>query len=116
MTRRSVATFVALLMPLTLVASAAARQGGIRMPDPRQMSGVPLPVGDLQPGTVSVRLIRGSLDKPIAGQTVTITGGSAPATGTTNDAGRVQLGGLQIGTRVKASAVVDGERLESQEF
>ena len=86
------------------------------MPDPRQMSGMPLPVGDLQPGTVSVRLIRGALDKPIAGQTVTITGGAAPLTGTTNDAGRVQISGLPIGARVKASAVIDGKRLESQEF
>jgi hypothetical protein len=116
MTRPPVATFVALLMPLTLVASAAAQPGGIQMPDPRQMSGVPLPVGDLQPGTVSVRLIRGSLDKPIPGQTVTISGGATPVTGTTNDAGRVQISGLPIGTRVKASAVIDGERLESQEF
>jgi len=34
----------------------------------------------------------------------------------TNDAGRAEFRGLQPGTRVKASAVVDGERLESQEF
>ena len=80
------------------------------------MSGVPLPVRDLQPGTVSVRLIRGSLDKPLPGQTVTITGGPAPLTGTTNEAGRAEIAGLAVGTRIKASAVIDGERLESEEF
>jgi hypothetical protein len=96
--------------------SVMAQPGGIQMPDPRQMSGVPLPVGDLQPGTVSVRLIRGALDKPLAGQTVTITGGPQPATGTTNEIGRAEFRGLAVGTRIKASAVIDGERLESQEF
>jgi hypothetical protein len=96
--------------------SMMAQPGGIQMPDPRQMSGVPLPVGDLQPGTISVRLIRGALDKPLAGQTVTITGGPQPATGTTNEMGRAEFGGLTVGTRIKASAVIDGERLESQEF
>jgi hypothetical protein len=93
-----------------------AQPGGIQMPDPRQMSGVPLPVADLQPGTVSVRLIRGALDKPIVGQTVTLTGGPQPATASTNEMGRAEFRGLAAGTRIKASATVDGERLESQEF
>src|SRR5262245_21113013 len=117
MTRQTVATFVALMAPVMLIVSAAAQpSGGMQMPDPRQMSGVPLPVRDLQPGTVSVRLIRGSLDKPISGQTVTITGGPAPVTGTTNEAGRAEFSGLAIGARIKASAMIGGERLESQEF
>lgn len=111
------ATFFTLLAQLALSGAVAAQPGGgVQMPDPKQMSGVPLPVNDLKPGTVSVRLIRGSLDKPISGQTVTITGGSTPATGTTNDVGRAEISGLVVGARIKASAVIDGERLESQEF
>ena len=117
MMRRPMATFVALIAPLMLFVPVAAQPpGGMQMPDPRQMSGVPLPVRDLQPGTVSVRLIRGSLDKPIPGQAVTITGGPAPVTTTTNDVGRAEFSGLSVGSRIKASVVIDGERLESQEF
>ena len=36
---------------------------------PRQMSGVPLPTADLPAGTMTVRVIQGSMDKPIAGIT-----------------------------------------------
>lgn len=117
MIRRVAATLIVMLVTLAVrVPVAAQPSGGVQMPDPRQMSGVPLPVRDLQPGTVSVRLIRGSLDKPLPGQTVTITGGPAPLTGTTNEAGRAEIAGLAVGTRIKASAVIDGERLESEEF
>ena len=38
------------------------------------MSGMPLPVPDLSPGSVSVRLIKGSLSNPLAGQTVELHG------------------------------------------
>jgi hypothetical protein len=86
------------------------------MPDARQMSGVPLPVGDLPPGTVTVRVVRGTITNVIAGQSVDLTGGSSPMSARTNDAGRAEFTGLTPGTRVKASATVDGERLESQEF
>jgi hypothetical protein len=112
--RRAVALLVVILVEALSVPAALAQSppGGVQMPDPRQMSGRPLPVGDLPAGTVSVRLIRGSLDKPIRGQSVSL----GSSTATTNDAGRAEFSGLQPGTRVKAVAVVDGERLESQEF
>ena len=32
---------------------------GAQMPDPKQMSGVPLPTGDIPAGTVTVRVVRG---------------------------------------------------------
>jgi hypothetical protein len=92
--------------------TAAAPQ----MPDARQMSGVPLPVGDLAPGTVTVRVVRGAMTNAIAGQVVELNGGSPPLSATTNGAGRAEFSGLTPGTRVKASAIVDGEKLESQEF
>ncbi|HSC27190.1 MAG TPA: carboxypeptidase-like regulatory domain-containing protein [Vicinamibacterales bacterium] len=86
------------------------------MPDARQMSGIPLPVADVESGTVIVRLVRGSLDNPIAGQTVELQGTSVPLTAKTDEAGRATFKGLAPGTRAKAVAAVGGERLESQEF
>jgi hypothetical protein len=86
------------------------------MPDVRQMSGVPLPVNDVALGTVTVRVIRGSLANVVAGQDVSLSVGGTTRTAKTNDAGRAEFSGLAPGTRVKATTVVDGERLESREF
>ena len=60
----------------------AAVRGG--MPDPKQMSGRPLPVGDLPVGTVTVRVVRGSMTNVVANQAVELTGAGAPLTATTN--------------------------------
>ena len=80
------------------------------------MSGVPLPVGDVANGTVTVRVIRGSLANVVAGQDVELSVAGVARTGKTNDAGRAEFSGLPPGARVKASTDLDGERLESQEF
>src|SRR5215210_1974586 len=85
------------------------------MPDPKQMSGVPLPTGDLPVGTITVRVIRGSLTSPILNQVVQIRGGTT-ASKTTNDSGRAEFSGLAPGTRIKAFTEVVGERVESQEI
>ncbi len=89
---------------------------GAQMPDARQMSGIPLPVADLPPGTITVRVVRGAMTNVIAGQIVELTGGPSPLSATTNDAGRAEFTGLGAGTRVKAVTTVDGQQLESQEF
>jgi len=47
-----------------------AQPGGFAMPDPKEMSGIPRPVDDLPNGTVSVRLIRGSLSNNLTGHAV----------------------------------------------
>ena len=98
---------------LAVLLSQAPFAGG-QMPDPKQMSGMPLPVPDVTVGTVTVRVIRGSLANPLKGQTVELSGASKTAT--TDEAGRATFTGRTPGTRVKASVVVDGERVESQEF
>jgi hypothetical protein len=87
-----------------------------QMPDPKQMSGVPLPVTDLQPGTVMVRVIRGALSNIVTGHPVELIVGERQLTAKTNDAGRAEFTGLKPGTRVKAVTTVDGERIESHEF
>jgi hypothetical protein len=100
-------------------AAAAGAQpfaGGAQMPDARQMSGVPLPMGDLPVGTVTVRVARGAITNPLPGVVVELTGAGATKSATTDDQGRATFPGLTPGTRVKASATVDGEKLDSQEF
>lgn len=86
------------------------------MPDPKQMSGIPRPVTDLPAGTVSVRLIRGDFSNNVTNHPVELHVGGRVETAKTDDAGRVEFRGLTPGATLKAVAVVDGERLESQEF
>ena len=86
------------------------------MPDPKDIAGVPLPVGDVPSGTVTVRVVRGSLANNLAGETVVLVVDGAPRRQTTAESGRAEFSALRPGARVKATAVVAGERLESQEF
>ncbi len=86
------------------------------MPDPKEIAGIPLPVGDVSPGTVTVRVIRGTLANNIPDQPVRLAIGDDVREQKTNAPGRAYFRGRRRGTRVTASAVVDGERLESQEF
>jgi hypothetical protein len=91
--------------------------GQFQMPDPKQMAGIPRPVDDLPTGSVSVRLIRGQLSNNIADHPVDLVFGNGRVlTVKTDEAGRAQFDKLPGGSPVKAIAVVDGERLESQEF
>jgi hypothetical protein len=86
------------------------------MPDPKQMSGIPRPVTDLPERTISVRVIRGDLSKNIPNQSVDLLVDGKAQTVKTDANGRAEFGPLTPGATVKAVAVVDGERLESQEF
>lgn len=94
----------------------AKQLAGGQMPDPKQMSGIPLPVPDVPVGTVTVRVIRGQLTNPLPGQTVELTVAGASRTAQTDDAGRATFSGLPTGARAKAAVTVAGERIESQEF
>ncbi|MEQ1868414.1 MAG: hypothetical protein ABL961_00125 [Vicinamibacterales bacterium] len=90
--------------------------GVAQMPDPKQMSGIPRPVTDLPNGSVSVRLIRGALTNNIADHQVELHVDGKVQTVKTDANGRAQFDGLPAGASLKAVAVVDGERLESEEF
>lgn len=100
--------------------SAAAQMagaGGSGMPDPRAMSGIPLPSTDAPAGTVTVRLVRASLANPIRQHPVQfVLGGGRSQTVSTDENGRATLSGATPGSVVRAVTVVDGERLESQDF
>jgi hypothetical protein len=91
-------------------------QAQFQMPDPKQMSGIPRPVTDLPAGSISVRLIRGSLSNNITNHPVELHVGTKVQTVKTDEGGRAQFDKVPAGTAVKATADVDGEHLESQEF
>jgi hypothetical protein len=84
--------------------------------DLSQVSGQPLPSPDLPVGTVTVRVIRGTLANNVAGQTVDMTIDGQTRQLKTDAEGRVQVDQLRPGTRVKAVTVVDGERIESKDI
>ena len=80
------------------------------------MSGVPLPTAEIPAGTVTVRV-----DPRLAHQyrhrpSRRAERGGVRQRASTNDAGRAEFSGLKPGAKVKAVTIVDGERLESQEF
>ena len=109
---------VAAMVVLGLSIARVALHAQIQMPDPSQMAGIPRPVDDLPDGTVSVRLIRGQLSNNITDYPVEmhLQGATAVRTASTDETGRASFAGLPAGALVHAVAVVDGERLESQEF
>ena len=89
------------------------------MPDAKTMSGIPRPVDDLPNGAISVRLIRGSLSNNLAGRPVDLHVGAKVITVKTDENGRAEFKDFITGpggATVKATADVDGEHLESQEF
>ena len=112
----SVIRAVVLIAAVLTVAVGSARVSAQGMPDVSQMSGVPLPVGDLAPGTVTVRVIRGSLANPIGSHPVELISPGGRQTANTNEAGRAEFSDLRPGMRVRARTTVDGQTLESQEF
>jgi hypothetical protein len=87
-----------------------------QMPDAKQMSGIPLPTGDVPKGSVSVRLVRGSLDQPVTGHPIQLFAGETTQTIKTDQEGRSVFSGVLSGLPVHVLAEVDGERLESQTF
>jgi hypothetical protein len=109
-------TCLAILCALGILCGASAASAQFQMPDPKEMSGIPRPDGQMAAGSVSVRLIRGDLSNNITGHPVELHIGDKVQTVNTDDAGRAEFSGLPPGASVKAVAVVDGERLESQDF
>lgn len=107
------AVLLAAAMGAMWPANAAAQ---VAMPDPKMVSGMPIPAAEVPAGTIQVRVIRGSWDKNIPNQTVTFTIAGKTRTVKTNDQGRAEVSGLAPGTIVKASTVVEKETLTSQDI
>ena len=90
---------LSVLLTLTLASPVLAQ---VAMPDATQMSGLPLPAGDLPNGAVTVRVVRERMGNNLAGQTVTLTGGGQTKSGITDAQGRAQFDGFATGTTVTA--------------
>ena len=103
---------VLLLVALTLMLPALL----FAQIDPRQMSGIPRPDGNLPDGTITVRVVRGSFGNNVADHPVDLRAGDQVQTVKTDANGRATFRAPAAGTLVRASTVVDGERLESQQW
>jgi hypothetical protein len=106
----------ALVACIALIGVLAAAPVARAQMDLSQVSGQPLPSPDLPAGTVSVRVIRGTVTNNVAGQPVDITVDGKMQRVTTDGNGRAQVSGLRTGAQVKAATVVDGQRIESKDF
>jgi hypothetical protein len=95
-------------------ASIAGAQ--VQMPDPSLINGKALPAGDLQTGTITVRVVRESIGNNIIGQQVSMTVGDTTRTAVTDEQGRAEFKGLPAGANGRAEAVVNGEKLASDPF
>ena len=68
-------------------------------PDPRQMSGLPLPDGGLPDGTITVRVVRGAVTNNVPGQAVELRQGDTVETAVTDAEGRATFLALNHITR-----------------
>ena len=84
--------------------------------DLSQVSGQPRPDPQVPVGTMTVRVVKGSITNNIVNQKVEITIDGTAKTLTTDAGGRVEVTGLKPGAHAKAVVVVDGERVESQDI
>jgi hypothetical protein len=111
-----------LLAPLVgLLFSLGAAPALAQMPDLRTMSGKPLPVNDLPPGTVVVRVVRQSLanaavDVEVSATTRAASGDARTGVMKTGADGRAQFSNLPRGAEFQAKVTVDGETLETEAF
>jgi hypothetical protein len=102
-----------LLLVLVFAAPAVAQ---IAMPDPSMINGKALPAGDLQTGTITVRVVRESVGNNIVGQPVTMTVNGETKKAVTDEQGRAEFKGLPAGANGHAEATVNGEHLQSDPF
>jgi len=96
------------------LASSAAAQ--INMPDPSVINGKAIPAGDLQTGTITVRVVREAIGNNVIGQAVTLAINGETKRAVTDEQGRAEFKGLPAGSSGRAEADVKGERLQSDPF
>lgn len=89
---------------------------GLAQPDPRQMSGLPLPDPQLPDGTITVRIIRGQLSNNVPNHPVELHQGDSVVTVNTDANGRASFLTLNPGAEVQAVTELDGDRLQSRPF
>ena len=85
---------------LAAIGSVIATGAQIPMPDPSEMSGIPLPSGDLPNASVSVRLIRGQLSNNLTDHPVELRIAGDVREASTDQSGRALFEGLEAGSAV----------------
>ena len=101
---------------VVLLACATPVAAQINMPDPSVINGKALPAGDLQTGTITVRVVREAIGNNIVGQQVTVTVNGETKRAVTDEQGRAEFRGLPAGANGRAEADVKGEQLQSDPF
>lgn len=81
-----------------------------------QMSGIPLPDPQLPDGTITVRVVRGTVTNNVPGHTVELRQGDTVLSAVTDDEGRATFSTLSPGAELRASTVLDSQLLQSQPF
>ena len=113
-------TPVAAAMAVLIGGSVVAAQGPSDPGAPHGMSraaGMPLRDGALAPGMLTIRVVRQTFSNNLPDQAVRVEqGGGVVTTVRTGPDGRAQVAHLPIGLTVRVSAIVEGERLSSEEF
>jgi len=104
-----------LLVLLHTLAAAQAAPAGDAPPQAARAAGMALHDGTLPPGTLTARIVQGSFSGNVSGVRVTLeTDGQPPRDATTGADGRAQFAHLTVGTTVRVTATVGGERLQSE--
>jgi hypothetical protein len=88
----------------------------INMPDPSVINGKAIPAGELQTGTVTVRVVREALGNNVVGQQVALTVNGEMKKAVTDEQGRAEFRGLPAGANGRAETNVKGEQLQSDTF
>lgn len=115
-TAKKAAVGVVVLLALIGSAWPSSAAAQIAMPNPKEISGVPLPAADVPAGSLTVRVIRGGFDKNVADQPVLFVVDGKSQTVKTDAQGRAQISGLKRGATIKASTVVENETLTSKDI
>ncbi len=76
---------------------------------PAAILGKPLPSADLPTGTISVRVVDGTITVPLVGTAVWLSVDGAPRSATTDAMGRAVFAGLRVGASVTAAIAVPGK-------
>lgn len=114
MKRASASLAIAALVLVAVCVAPARISAQVNMPNPKDISGVPLPAADLAAGSVSVRVIRGGFDKNVADQPVVFTIDGVNRTVKSGADGRTQVDKIKMGATVTVSTTIDGATLTSQ--
>lgn len=112
--------FIVIGFALGTAASAAGQAvapGPAGEPGMVRAAGMALNDGALPPGTLTVRVVQGTFTGDLTGTMVDLeVTGQAPLHAPAKAQGRAEFAHLPIGAEVRASAIVNGERLQSDAF